>query len=395
MTTTPGPTDQEWIAANDLQTALGPVSTLDLSRPDVARMLLQTEKAQIVDGLLAELIFDSIIDAIPLGMTTARPAAEILRPDVETIIADASASRGEWLAFVWPRELSRGVGRYLTALAAKFHVLVVEYDAQRRQFHLRETSNGRASRTRFPLAAWISKYSGRKPTKFEVDDSVRSPLRHAEVWQHLVERCPGTLTERIVLPRILVNCGIQPWFRAVWNVDRILVAGDTIWAMELKHKFPIPGQPDRDPLAFGLNHGQQTVYERLDRCGLRCLHMILSKPFWSKETGAAYLVTDPEARAHAALLATILDESHFQRLGQQATRQSGTHTTITAQQSSHLNYRPIPVSDFYSVGVLSDDVSAIAERVVNVMSGAASQPATDELLHSLKLERPPVLTASG
>ena len=109
----------------------------------------------------------------------------------------------------------------------------------------------------------------------------------------------------VVLSRVFINWGVQPWFGAgVWNLDRIFLHGNQLWHLEIKHKYPMEREAR---LHFGINDGELRQIASLLECGLRSLHVVTVKPFWERQSGSMYLLNDLEARSRAAILSMETD----------------------------------------------------------------------------------------
>lgn len=375
------PRDRAWIDRNDLPTPLGLLSTLTPADTETARRLLSHEKSQVADGLLSELIFDRMFEGIP--ETTG-----ILRPALETAIAWAPEPLWQWLAFVWPHPpLSQGTGRYLAALEERFQVMIIEWDDAARQFFIQPVHRGQRHGKRSALAPWLRSFCNWVPQPFAAEDAGCNLIRHDEVWGHLRAHYGAALAEQVTLPRILMNYGLQPWFRALWNVDRILMTPEALWAAELKHKFPGPKHKGPGlPLYFGLNTGQQSVYEHFTACGMRCLHLVMAKPFWTEEVGAAYLVTEAHARDRVALLAHELDAAHFDEMKRREVLESYGNTTITAHADAILKFNAILIHEFAHVGMLAADPRPLGAKILDFARGVQQPPADEALLRRLELQ---------
>lgn len=113
-----------------------------------------------------------------------------------------------------------------------------------------------------------------------VDNSVRDANRiNQSFWSYLSAHYGNALGHRVALPRLFLNCGIRPWFRFVWNIDRVYLQGDYLWHFEVKHKYPIAGTP----LTFGLNDGELRLIGNLTLYGLRSLP--IQRAFWLAQPG--------------------------------------------------------------------------------------------------------------
>ncbi|WP_156368625.1 hypothetical protein [Duganella sp. Leaf61] len=175
------------------------------------------------------------------------------------------------------------------------------------------------------------------------------------------------------MPRILINYGIQPYFRAVWNLDRAFIYNRQIWLGEIKHKFPFGRE-----LSFGMNIGELEVIERLTSAGIQCLHVILVKPLWSKEVGSMYLLNNLQMRSRAALVACALSQESASRIFPVDAAVSGSHTSFSG--TGHLKYRKARVTHFSLVGNMGEPTYTLAEALAKLMRGCALPAVTEECL---------------
>lgn len=162
------------------------------------------------------------------------------------------------------------------------------------------------------------------------------------------------IAEKVLLPRLLMNCGIQPWFRFAWNVDRIFLVDDQLWLFEVKHKFPFSDR-ETDDLIFGLNNGEVTNFSLLADCGIRTLFSIMVKPKWSKTIGSLYKMTDLKARENTAVIGKVLDSARLKRLMGTSSGTTGSDTTITGDKMHSSNTSRFARRNFVcSEGSLTD-----------------------------------------
>lgn len=366
-----------------MKTPWGDLGSLDLSNHETCRAILALDKHQLAEGLVVESVFDQIFDQVPSHL----PGALLL--EVDTAIVDPGRG-AQWLAFVWSRGLQPGLKRYLMALEKIFRVWLVETDDPLTTFWTREWKAGKFASPFRPLSDVMGELSGRQPKLVQVADAVRDTNRQLQsFWGFLSSQYGPALGHRVILPRLFMNFGIQPWFRAVWNLDRVLVHGNDIWLLEIKHKYPMAGPP----LAFGLNSGELNVIRRLGEAGIRCLHTIVVKPIWSKEAGSMYLLNDMGLRERAALIGVDLDEHLTASMlaGKQGT--SAGHTTFSG--SGNLNYRVLGASAFSQLGLLSDAPRALAENVARLISRASLTGVEDRWLKELAGRMPSTPRASA
>lgn len=206
-------------------------------------------------------------------------------------------------------------------------------------------------------------------------------------WGFLSGQHVDALGQRVILPRIFMNCGIQPWFNKVWNLDRILVRGNDIWLLEIKHKFPMKGKP----LLFGLNEGELSIIVLLAQAGIRCLHTLVIKPVWLPSAGAMYLFNDMRMRARAAVIGIDLDDQITRVMLGGSRRSSPSHTTYSGK--GEVGFYTLRASAFSRLGVLSDPAQELASSFAKAVSGALLPPVEDQWLLGLKAS--PDMPAAG
>ncbi|MBI4720457.1 MAG: hypothetical protein HY770_04410 [Chitinivibrionia bacterium] len=340
----------------------------------MAENILSADKHQLVEGLVVESLFDQFVENIP----TALP--EILPLDIETVVTDRGHEPDRWIAVVWARTRTPGLGRYLQALEKRFAVFLVER-IEGHGFAGSRVREGKREKEPVPLDDLLSPLATALRTEFSVDHSVRDASRQRKaIWGFLMDQYGDRLAEHVLLPRLLINCGVQPWFRAVWNLDRIFVAEDGPWLFEVKHKFPYGS-----PLKFGINVGELNVLGMLASCGVRVLHTLMIKPRWSKEVGSMYMLNDLRARDRTAIIGRVLDEAAIAKIAGRVSGKSGADTTITGTSGGSLNYKPMLATEFSMFGVFSDKPSAVATRLAEEMAGKRSPSVTEDALRALRL----------
>ena len=357
-----------------METPWGELSGLNLADHELAADVLSADKHQLVEGLVVECLFDQIVANVP-----AVSGKDVIALDVDSVVVDTMRTGDRWLCFVWARSMTEGLGRYLLALERCLVPYLVTY--RNGEFMATRVRGGKRELAERPLSELMLELSGGRVTPFRVDGSVKNRNRQRQAfWGFISEYYQDRIGEQVVLPRILINCAIQPYFRAVWNLDRVFVVDDAVWLFEIKHKFPM----DRNGLHFGINDGELRMLEILVRTGIRCLHTILVKPFWSKDVGSMYLLNDLNMRTQAAIIAAVLDEASTARIMGRRSGRSGTHTSITG--ASELRFKSIPAADFMVLGQLSDPPPDVAAKMSAVMAGRQSAQVSDDWLRSLRAQ---------
>ncbi len=357
----------------EMITPWGELSALDLSDHELAATILSADKHQLIEGLTVESLFDQIVASVPSIDQNVLPL------DVDSTVVDTRRPFERWIVFVWARSRTAGLGRYLQALENSAVPYLVEYKDG--EFLATRISKGKRTETPRILTELMHDLSGGKMTPFVVDESVRDKKRQKTAfWGFISDYYKDRLGDRVILPRILINCAIQPYFRAVWNLDRIFIAGNDIWIFEIKHKYPI----DKKPLLFGINDGELGMLEMLINSQIRCLHTILVKPYWSLKAGSMYLFNNLDMRNKAAIIAIVLDQSETARIMKQPSKKSGSHTSLTGVDNQ--SYKEIPAYKFTSLGVLSDPAIEVAKNMTSVMFGQETNKAKDDWLRRLRVQ---------
>ena len=356
-----------------METPWGPISKLDRNNDGLSAEILSADKHQLLEGLVVECLFDQII--MNISSTTGE---KVIPLDIESVVVDTYRAQNRWIAFVWARKKQEGLGRYLIMLERCLTPYLVTYKDG--HFTAVLIRGGKRAGPEKLLTELMLELSNGKYVPFNVDASVRDKTRQKKAfWGFISDYYKEQLWDRIVLPRIFINCGIQPYFRAVWNLDRVLIIDNNIWLFEIKHKYPM----ENNRLSFGINKGELGVLDCLASTGIRCLHTVLVKPYWSKDFGPLYLLNDLNVRAKAALIATILDKSATsQMLGQQSSR-SGPHTSISGKNGQ--KYQTINSNNFKVLGLMSDSPSDLADKISDVIAGLPVNPVRSQWLSELRI----------
>jgi hypothetical protein len=360
-----------------MDTPWGPLVGLQeqvMSSHEKALEILSADKHQLVEGLVVESIFEQIVSRIP-----ECAGQKVIALDVESIVVDTYRKSERWIAFIWARRLGDGLGRYLQALEKK---KVVPYLVTWKggEFLAAETKGGKRVMKDIPLPTLMSELARGRPRQFAVDPSVKDRARQNQAfWGPISSFYGKRLWSHVVLPRILINCCIQPYFRAIWNLDRVFVLGDDIWLFEIKHKYPMEKGGN---LSFGINEGELGMLEHLAGAGIRCLHTVLVKPRWSKSLGSMYLTIDRALQERAAVVATVLHKEKIAEIMSRESGSSGAETSIDGK--SRMNYKPLAATEFTKLGVLSDRTDDLALRMFETMLGESSSPVSASWLRALK-----------
>ena len=363
-----------------MMTPLGALASLDLTDPNTCFNVLSHDKHQVAEGMVVESLFDQIIERIPAAVGGEN--VHIL--DVDTFVVRHPSSFKQSYAFVlsWKERKQTGLKRYLIALGKVFTTYQVEYIGGT-GFRARPVREGRPASNWEVLEDLLGTLSVRSTKVYAVDNSVRKPDRQlASFWGYLRETYGNRLAEKVAVPRLLVNWGIQPWFRSVWNIDRVLLVGDLLWVLEAKHKFPYEHS---GRLQFGLNNGEAYLIRDLVSCGINVIHTIVVKPYWDMDVGSSYLISSYNARQSAIVVGRTVGKAEIEQIIGSATACSPGHTTMTGD--GKLKYKPMTASDF---GLLSNlaDPDAVARGIAQLLEGSMENYCRDENLRTARIACP-------
>ena len=371
------------LPSKPLTTPLGPLTDLDLLDHDTCALLLSHDKHQLIEGIVFESIFDQYIAA----MRHASDGA--LRPvPIETAIVTLPPSgpgAPDYAAFVWAKTRTQGLGRFLIALEKRYRVWLVDWQSESRSFLAAPISGGRLAGDPEPLGHVCAGVSKREPRSMLVAREVRDPYRtNQSVWGYLSSHYGDRLGTEVVLPRIFINWGIQPWFNGVWNLDRMFLYDEQLWHMEIKHKYPMEYA---GTLCFGINDGELGQIANIVDCGLRSLHVVTVKPFWERQSGSMYLINDIEARSKASILTMELTQDTVSGAFRAEAARSTAHTSFTGRSS--VPFRRFEAKAFRTAGTLSDPPVRIASAIVSQIRRSQLPPfCTDAELRSLRIVKP-------
>lgn len=351
------------------ETPWGPFNSLDRSSLDLGHRILKRDKHQIVEGMVVERAFDQMLEH---AAAQSNGALELL--DLETFIVRSPKNGSGLIAFVWFRGRQPGQKRYLDALATVCTVYRLELIND--DFHASQWTTRHVT-PRMLLSKLVREIGG-KPRYGQVAAAVRDEQRqNTAIWGFLgASLSTEEFWQQLVIPRLLANFLLQPFFVGTWNLDRICLYENDLWMLELKHKFPMhPGSN------FGLNDGELQMMKLMLRAGLRAAHMIIVKPIRDKSVKPMYLFNDRQLRERAAVIGVEVTKQRAEEIQQAPLRRSGAHTTISG--SGTVAYRNLAVSMFCRLGTYGDQGQKISPEILKLLSGREVEDASAEWLAEL------------
>jgi len=144
------------------------------------------------------------------------------------------------------------------------------------------------------------------------------------------------LLQQAAISRIFANCWLGDQF--ILDVDFFVEYADTIYAFEIKQKFPF--RRGRR-FAFGLNKGEARLHVFLSQIGVRLINVILTKPVLHDKIPAIDLYTKNEYRRLSLWLAA----AHSDAILQSPQRLAPSKTSIYT--GAPVRFYEMPLSRFH------------------------------------------------
>lgn len=358
-------------------TPFGPLDQLDLKNPATSQEILSFDKHQVADGMVVESLFDQLIEIVPKNIKNA----EVLLLDVETFITREPDDFNNATAFVWERTQNKpGIGRYLLALERKFNVVLLRFDESKKVFNACHISQGRRAGVWRVLEDFMVVLGKQIIHHYEVSESVKDKeIQMQAFWGYLKDIHGVDHAKKIALPRLLVNWGIYPWFKSVWNIDRVVIVGDEIWTLEVKHKYPYERI---GCLYFGLNVGEAYVIRDLIGCGIKVSHMIVVKPQWCEGVSSTRMLSNFEVKKRALVIGAVWGRREISNILNRPSEASGGKTTMRGTGS--IKFKPIAINEFSIISSLAESERG-ALSISNLFQGFTGQLCTEEFLRDLRM----------
>jgi hypothetical protein len=350
------------------------LSDVDLTDLEQIRRILYFDKHQVLEGLITEHVAGQILaEASSCGVTLG---------DFETVIA-RRRDRTTGYAFIWIKSDTPLLRAFAAALSKRFNVYIVKFDYASSEFLTSATryapTENQELKFEVPLQQQAVKLGGRSISKGDaqfptVDSKVRDLFRQEQgFWGFLAGAYKQELRERVALPRIMKNFGIQPYFNGgVWDVDMVAEVNGKLWAFEVKHKFPFR----KKTLYFGLNEGELRLMDNLTQCGVHCVHVILVKPYWDKNVSSMYLFYQMKARQRALLVASVLTRTDVLNVLRNNVPKAPSKADTTLGGKGTQSYRYLPVEMFHRIGMLNNNVEELGKAIANLTKGEFNNPTT-------------------
>lgn len=359
--------------------------TLDhdqLQDSEICLKLLMGSKHQLLEGLIVENLFDQW-----MASQTRFNGQALKEVSQTTLICQryVSGNSRDPCAFVLADHDDSDVFRFESSLNTEMTVIPVRYDENQCEFQTvlewRDSLNDR-NHCDHPLAKRLSSWLSTYPRTTSVHPSVRDVDRQkGSFWGFLSGAYGSQLASKVVIPRLFKDFGPQPFFSSGWDVDRVILDGDDLWSIEIKHKYPFGGRE----LKFGLNVGELKAINWLERSGIRSLHMIVVKPVWSKDQSPHYIFNDVNLRNRALVLGLVFDKTMIDRIQSGLVGTSAAHTTFSG--SGQLSYLPIPAAAFKRLGLVSDPPEKVMSSIRKLLRGE-EMPAIDVAeLREMRVDR--------
>lgn len=364
-----------------MQTKWGNLSDLDLENVETLEKILQWDKHSQLEGMIMEHIFDQITEkANPHGMK-----------GLEVYTGIATNYRGASYAFAWltSGKLDAAIRKYLVLLSKIHKVYLVIYDDSQREFMVSasEYDPGKKKYEKISLQTLMEKLSGKKPEFSALEakeDKVIDISRQQQAFWGFLNVLSGTqLYRNVVLPRLFMNFGIDPYFY-VTDIDRVISLGteDTL-ILEIKHKYPAFHRKEKKPY-LSLNRNVCENIKRLLEAGFKYYYLVMIKPFSKKEIPSMYLLGDLEARDNSIFAGCSIDLDRIEAI-------LSAESVTAPQNTSHRGRSPMKVQPvfydmFQYLCPLNSPVSEIGEIVARAVKGEPFPVLTDKDVRSRKMD---------
>jgi hypothetical protein len=234
-----------------------------------------------------------------------------------------------------------------------------------------------------PRPLWlVTKEQGlQKVEHYDVAESVRDGNRQqAAFWGGLFPTLDRRRLRRITLSRLFFNFGLMPYFKYVWNVDKVFFDGNEIFVMEIKHKFPYAS---RGKLKFGINNGELKNMLKFASVGMRNVHLVIVKPVRKKDYSTQILFTDGNHIRNTAVIAREVSEQEARGTLMSKGGTSAAHTSLEGKTSQP--YKAFDADTFAVIGMKSDDGNELGSHLVEMLSGKETKRCTDAFLNGLQM----------
>lgn len=340
------------------------LADLDLSNPDTQLSILTYDKHQTIEGLF--------IEPFAMNYMTSLEHFGVKPVDVVTVFAKHTGPGTSRCVFIWCRNSTKESQDYIGRLQSLHpkSTYVVEFSEAQNDFLCFKPDK---PDTKFPLQEYLRKKRKLSFIRFpDIAEHVRDDGRHKSAfWGRLTTafKSPEEFKNEVILNRLLKNFAIQPFFKYLWDLDRIISYKEQFWEIELKHKYPFRNNQSGE-LTFGINLGQARLVRDLANKGLNTLHLILVKPTWRKDVAPGYIFNQRDVYKHVLLIGMVINKEKIDGVlsGRVGTSDSSTSFTGT----NTLNYLPMPAKDFYFLGTYEDPIETVSKNILSLLESEHS-----------------------
>jgi hypothetical protein len=361
------------------------LNELNLNDHGTQLKILSYDKHQTVEGLYIEPFAMNYMNALARFGVSSIDVVTVLAKNIKEQRGPAPAR----CVFIWDRSLNQDSKRYIELLRSLHPktTYIIDYDDYICNFFCFKPENSAA---RYPLQEYLRRKREMDKISFPVIDAkVKDTVRHnSAFWGRLIDafKNEDEFKNEVLLNRMLKNFAIQPFFKFLWDLDRIISYKNRFWELELKHKYPFSSP---DGLAFGINVGQAKLINELAAKGLNTLHLILVKPSWSKEIAPGYIFNQKDVQRKVLLIGMVINKQKIQQAMAGHIGKSDESTSFTGK--NQLNYCRLPAKSFFLLGSYEDPIERVAENILTLLNSEFSDapvqltPVTDQLLLDNKL----------
>lgn len=311
------------------------ISEIDFSKPTDLCKVLHQDKHTRIEGLCSEAVFmeDIIqgnIEPVTTGFWFSETPKNPLKFHIWKIITDISIP------------INSLDYRILDGFASikGMPVSIVYFDETSKSFL--EFMHKKGNRYSNIKDLGTKKYPN--SNSLVANERQRNEVRIEKACRFLDHR---GLLKNAAIGRLFANCWLKG---AVWDIDTFTITpSGKVIAFEVKQKYPT------DNSTFGINAGQERLFQFLLEKGMPVIHVILQKPERDKAISAIDLLTMPEYVNRTNWIFT----RYFPEILSIEALSAPEYTSIFGQ--SEVPYKEIPTEQFAflkKLGKPSEDVRA-------------------------------------
>jgi hypothetical protein len=362
-------------------TARASVNVVDNPVPSIAELkkkpmldqltsVLLHNKASLLEGM----VFESVLDR----KLFRHAPSEIQCIPCHAIATTPLREGGRYCVFVWFITPTVHGALLKQNLSTRYEVHEVFFDETNLEFVVSLQSGALE-----PLEQFLQRETGRQPLiEARAENQEDTGRKLNSVFGYLGLPQMGDPFREAILPRVLKDFRIEPYFQGCWDLDRFFALDGSIWTVEVKHKYP------SSEGFFSLNKGQAYQAKSLISCGIRYVHLIFVKPFWEKGHSSIEYLVNQDLAPHIAIIGSVFSRQSITALCNSPDWMAPPETSLTGKAPQPC--KRLFLNHFYRAGRYDEDPEVrIWPRIMRLLkNGRLSTPCvTYESLDKLRLDQ--------